>query len=395
MPPASKREETPGSNDTGSPVAVLIAVPPVIEARAHSTGSRTRSFAPSTLRFPKAYFTNHEEVPTKLQNLAHAIRSTFVAPAETHRVLGKEKYNPVIWDSGASICVSPSRDDFVGPLKKPSIGHKLQGLGQGLKIQGLGHVAWSFVDTTGMLRTLKLPALHVPKATSQLLSTSALLAKYPDEHIRIEGTRLVLSGSSASSTSSQTARNPIEVLTDPKTNLPMNLAYADDTDQVVSQAFNSAISAVSHANMNLSPAQKELLCWHFRLGHLSQKKIQFLMRTGVLPTARALVEFNPPPPSSSSALCVPPANTESNTDAQLQESSVKWFTIERELSNQATFFQVKRSPSTTSFAQLAVASPLHSARKTPRLSTGEAPSLWTTPQGISLLPSRFISTRTR
>ena len=61
---------------------------------------------------------------------------------------------------------------------------------------------------------------------------------------------------------------------DPNSKLPVAMAYSSGVDQ--------AISAVSHQNMNLSPAQKELLRWHFRLGHLSQRKVQFLMRTGVL-----------------------------------------------------------------------------------------------------------------
>ena len=69
---------------------------------------------------------------------------------------------------------------------------------------------------------------------------------------------------------------------DPNLKLPVAMAYSSGVNQAISQAFNAAISAVSHQNMNLSPAQKELLRWHFRLGHLSQQKIQFLMRTGVL-----------------------------------------------------------------------------------------------------------------
>ena len=68
----------------------------------------------------------------------------------------------------------------------------------------------------------------------------------------------------------------------PTSKLPVMMAYSSGVDQAISQAFNAAISAVSHQNMNLSPAQKELLHWHFRLGHLSQRKVQFLMRTGVL-----------------------------------------------------------------------------------------------------------------
>ena len=34
--------------------------------------------------------------------------------------------------------------------------------------------------------------------------------------------------------------------------------------------------------MNLKESEKELFHWHYRLGHLSFRKVQFLMRTGVL-----------------------------------------------------------------------------------------------------------------
>ena len=227
----------------------------------------------------KAYMANHE-VPSKLKNVAHAVRSAFVAPSETQAILGKDKHYPVIWDSGASICISPTHSDFVGPLSKPTMNHRLQGIGKGLKVEGSGHIAWSFVDCSGMLRTLKVPGLYVPKASARLLSTSALLQKYPDEHIRIDGDRLILSGAPA--TTKENERRSIEVLMDPNSKLPVAMAYSSGVDQAISQAFNAAISAVSHQNMNLSPAQKELLRWHFRLGHLSQRKVQFLMRTGVL-----------------------------------------------------------------------------------------------------------------
>jgi hypothetical protein len=39
---------------------------------------------------------------------------------------------------------------------------------------------------------------------------------------------------------------------------------------------------VSAVNNNLTEAEKELSCWHFRLGHLSFRRIQFLMRSGAL-----------------------------------------------------------------------------------------------------------------
>ena len=49
----------------------------------------------------------------------------------------------------------------------------------------------------------------------------------------------------------------------------------------------SSVSTIHHSNLNLSPAQKELLQWHHRLGHMGFKKIQFLMRTGVLANTEA------------------------------------------------------------------------------------------------------------
>jgi hypothetical protein len=49
--------------------------------------------------------------------------------------------------------------------------------------------------------------------------------------------------------------------------------------------LSATLSVVSLENSNLSEPEKELLLrWHFRLGHLGFRKMQFLMRTGVLAT---------------------------------------------------------------------------------------------------------------
>ena len=41
-------------------------------------------------------------------------------------------------------------------------------------------------------------------------------------------------------------------------------------------ALVATISEVHETNHNLSEAEKELLRWHYRLGHIGFKKIQFL-----------------------------------------------------------------------------------------------------------------------
>ena len=173
---------------------------------------------------------NHE-VPSKLKNVAHAMRSAFVAPSATQAVLNKDKHYPVIWDSGASICISPNHSDFIGPLSKQTHNHRLQGIGKGLKVEGSGHVAWSFVDSLGMLRMLKIPGLYVPQASARLLSTSALLQQYPDEHIRIDSDRLILSGAPA--TTDENERRSIEVLMNPTSKLPVAMAYSSGVDQAI------------------------------------------------------------------------------------------------------------------------------------------------------------------
>ena len=188
----------------------------------------------------------------------------------------KENTFSVIWDSGASISISPHRSDFVGPLEPPSVGIRLQGIVKGLAVHGIGHVAWSFVDNRGQLRTLKLPAYFVPKATARLLSTNSLLKTYPSESITLLHDRLILSGTETTEVSG------IEILVDPRSNLHVGTAYdgsKSTRDSILAAAY---ATTTSPSNVNLSTAEKELLQWHCRLGHLSFKKIQFLMQSGVL-----------------------------------------------------------------------------------------------------------------
>ena len=221
-------------------------------------------------------------IPAHLQNSNESLRAALVAPAETDAILGSHR-SKVIWDSGASVSISPCREDFVGPLVKPTVSMKLQGIAKGLKVEATGHVAWSFIGTDGMLRTLKVPALLVPKANVRLLSTTSLLQCYPDESITHRASVVSLSGQQGNENNGETPpRAPIDIKIDESINLPVGIAYSQESGSTISKTFSGLVSTVSHSNKNLSSAEKELLKWHFRLGHLAFKKIQFLMRTGVL-----------------------------------------------------------------------------------------------------------------
>ena len=245
----------------------------------HPIGNHTHCIPQSHAKFlasptAYAYFLN-AELPSSLTT--KIFRAAMTSPAQTNDVLhGKQTRYPVIWDSGASISISHCKDDFVGPLESAPVGLKIRGIAKGLYIQGIGHVAWSFVDATGTLRTLKLKAYHVPAAEARLLSTQSLLQTYTDESIVQQTNHLWLSGSKKKGT------NPINVSIDPASNLPVCTAYTEGSQDCIHQEFNSVISTTSDRNMNLNAAERELLRWHHRLGHLGFRQIQFLMRSGAL-----------------------------------------------------------------------------------------------------------------
>lgn len=215
-----------------------------------------------------------EETKRLARKIASLSPSTFKAEVENHN---KCHSFPIIWDSGASVCVTPDKNDFLSYKTTTDIS-KVKGLGGKVStVIGQGEVLWSVHDTGGTLRHLKLKAYHIPQCQSRLISTSSLLASYKGEHLTIDSTSMRLSGMDGDST-----RNPIIAFNNPLSNLPTTLAYQYNSTDVPAQALCHTVSTVNSNNANLSEAQKELLRWHQRLGHLAFKKIQHLMRTGVL-----------------------------------------------------------------------------------------------------------------
>jgi hypothetical protein len=103
----------------------------------------------------------------------------------------------IIWDSGASICITPNTTFFMGSLESAGALTYLQGVSKSFWIQGKGHVLWTILDIRGQLRTLKIPAYYVPQSRVRLLSTAALLQTYSDKEIRVDVSKLTLSGNVA------------------------------------------------------------------------------------------------------------------------------------------------------------------------------------------------------
>ena len=64
--------------------------------------------------------------------------------------------------------------------------------------------------------------------------------------------------------------------------MPTSTAYCYSDAMAEPQALKSAVSTVNAENMNLSEPEKELLRWHCQLGHITFRRVQFLMRSGIL-----------------------------------------------------------------------------------------------------------------
>jgi GAG-pre-integrase domain len=193
-----------------------------------------------------------------------------------------DRSDTIIWDSGASVSISPNRDDFLGKIEP--VNTTIQGISpEEVGVKGHGFVAWPMEDVNGMLRILKVPCLGVPKIPQRLLSTSSLL---------------------------------IEAYVDPKNNLPTTIFYDSEKTKEVAQSLANLVTTVSAANRNLSSAEKELLKWHQRLAHIDFRKVSFLFHTGVLSNGVANRQLH----TAASEIAPPPKCTACQFGKQCQRS---------------------------------------------------------------------------
>ena len=113
----------------------------------------------------------------------------------------------------------------------------------------------------------------------------------------MEPHQLTLSGLSGDFT-----RNPVIARLDPSNNLPTTQVFHHSDPMTAIEALSTTLLVISNSNINLSEPEKELLRWHYRLGHLSFQKIQFLLCSCVLLHSAATRRLH----ASASQLNLPP-----------------------------------------------------------------------------------------
>ena len=173
---------------------------------------------------------------------------------------------PIIFDTGASLSITPHKSDFTSSLTTPPGDLRLGGMANGLKIDGIGSVTWIFKNFSGPDVSIDCMAYYVPGAKARLLSPQRLLDS--DSNGKYEGDakhfRLHLSN------------KPILTIEyDDRNSLPIGYALVG-TDIGLQQEVNLTI--LDDENQNMTGGQKLLLHWHFRFGHLNLPSVQRILR---------------------------------------------------------------------------------------------------------------------
>ena len=201
---------------------------------------------------------------------ALSVASTFLGEVDLLSQSRAQTF-PVIFDSGATLAISPNKGDFIGGVK-PMIGNsKLGGLANSAKIAGYGTVKWQFKTKNSSLVVTSY-CFYVPEATARLISPQRLFCKEKG----VTGTFTCTEDHATLKYDKKDATLQIEYN---ETNF-LPTAYAKNITEhsgmdIMAQAH---LAVLDEENQNLTPSQKLLLHWHNRLGHRSLAYIQSLFR---------------------------------------------------------------------------------------------------------------------
>ena len=173
----------------------------------------------------------------------------------------------VIFDSGASLAISPCKEDFVGPIQPLPHERRLGGMAAGMLIEGIGTVRWTF-KADGKFLVVNSRCYYVPDSKARLISPQRLFNKKQG----ITG-RFVVTEDNASLDFD--GFPPLHIDFDSNSHLPTG--FAKNHSQL-GAPIQANLAILSEENQNLTPAQKLLLEWHFRFGHKSMQAIQRYFR---------------------------------------------------------------------------------------------------------------------
>ena len=185
----------------------------------------------------------------------------------------------IIFDTGASLAITPDKLNFDGPLTVPKGDLRLGGMANGLPIEGIGPVTWTFSKSDGTEVRIRSMAYHVAGAKARLLSPQRLFdpstgvrGKYEGNH---KSFRLCIENNVT-----------LTIEYDDRNSLPIGYATVGNVSNDLAPQMN--LTLLNDSNQNLTAGQKLLLHWHHCFGHLNLPAVQQILRA--VPFASATFE---------------------------------------------------------------------------------------------------------
>ena len=198
---------------------------------------------------------------------------------------------PIVFDTGATISLSPSERDFISwdDYSSASPNIQLQAVNGMVSVANVGTLQWTIYDDSRVAHTIVTKGFYVPESPIRLFSPQSYLQQ-PD--VKGKGGRFVMSDNECyfmfpklSSDGPGRKRltfhmhhlHPLPVaFPDDRLDHPKyNWLHGRDTDYHKDRGY---LSVVDETNTNIDLHQKELLRWHFRFGHFNMEWIKTLMR---------------------------------------------------------------------------------------------------------------------
>ena len=231
---------------------------------------------------------NHKKKGRKVNTCCH-----MASKKSQHN--GITRRNQVLFDSGANCWITYDRNDFMGTIDPVPDGSVVEGLEKsGLAVTGQGTIAWTFKSSNGTKRTLTAHGLLVPMSPIRIAGTKSIFDAYPNETIVMTSAGLVLGGSKDHPELSiplcKTSGLPYATL-DTENAKPTGfsccfeplISLVHKIDSTLFRKTNLPVPSLTEgANFNLSDPEKELLRWHYQLGHVALTKVQWMFRQGYL-----------------------------------------------------------------------------------------------------------------
>ena len=181
---------------------------------------------------------------------------------------------PIVIDTGGSKSVTPEATDFISEIRPADV-DDLQGLSASTSVLGVGTVRWTVRDVFGCVRTIETEAYYVPTAAIRLFSPQQYFQeKDAGEYwCNSKLAQLTLAdGSSLEFPYNAGSNLPLML---PAKMAQMGLTF-EDCHMVRDTGPSAYVTVANDMNQNLTASQKELLTWHWKLGHANFKWIQKL-----------------------------------------------------------------------------------------------------------------------